>query len=50
MFSATFPEGIQIMARDFLQDYVYVNTGNVGGTNPDILQEFIEVQRKDEKD
>jgi ATP-dependent RNA helicase DDX3X len=30
MFSATFPHDIQILARDFMKDYVFLSVGHVG--------------------
>lgn len=43
MFSATFPEEIQRLAGDFLQDYLFLTVGQVGGTTTDIEQRVIEV-------
>ncbi|CAG8660702.1 10115_t:CDS:2, partial [Acaulospora colombiana] len=44
MFSATFPRDIQILARDFLKDYVFLSVGRVGSTSENITQkiEFVE--------
>ncbi|KAL8419142.1 hypothetical protein RB594_002372 [Gaeumannomyces avenae] len=50
MFSATFPEYIQKLARDFLKDYVFLSVGRVGSTSENITQRVIEVHGKDDKD
>lgn len=44
MFSATFPREIQVLARDFLKDYVFLSVGRVGSTSENITQriEFVE--------
>jgi len=48
MFSATFPRDIQMLARDFLKDYVFLSVGRVGSTSENITQriEFVEDQDK----
>ncbi|KAG8995651.1 DEAD-box ATP-dependent RNA helicase, partial [Tulasnella sp. 427] len=38
MFSATFPREIQILARDFLKDYIFLSVGRVGSTSENITQ------------
>ncbi len=38
MFSATFPRDIQILAADFLRDYVFLSVGRVGSTSENIKQ------------
>ncbi len=38
MFSATFPREIQMLARDFLSDYVFLCIGRVGSTSENIVQ------------
>jgi len=43
MFSATFPEEIQRLAHDFLQDHLFLTVGVVGGTTSDIQQRVLEV-------
>ena len=50
MFSATFPEKIQALARDFLNDYLFVAVGRVGGANTDITQIVHEVSKYDKRD
>ena len=44
MFSATFPAEIQKLAREYLNDYLFLAVGSVGGTNLDIKQEVLDVQ------
>jgi probable ATP-dependent RNA helicase DDX4 len=46
MFSATFPDAIQLLAAKFLRDYLFLTIGIVGGASSDVEQEFIEVERK----
>jgi len=41
MFSATFQDEIQILARDFLDDYVFLTVGRVGSTNEFIEQRLV---------
>ncbi len=38
MFSATFPSDIQMLARDFLRDYIFLTVGRVGSTSQNITQ------------
>jgi len=38
MFSATFPRDIQMLARDFLRDYIFLSVGRVGSTSENITQ------------
>jgi ATP-dependent RNA helicase DDX3X len=40
MFSATFPKEIQRLAADFLEDYIFVTVGRVGGAASDITQKL----------
>ena len=44
MFSATFPRDIQILARDFLKEYIFLSVGRVGSTSENITQriEYVE--------
>ena len=44
MFSATFPKEIQILARDFLKDYVFLAVGRVGSTSENITQKVVWVE------
>ncbi|KAJ1551892.1 DEAD-box ATP-dependent RNA helicase, partial [Cladochytrium tenue] len=48
MFSATFPRNIQMLARDFLKDYVFLAVGRVGSTSENITQriEYVEENEK----
>ena len=48
MFSATFPRDIQVLARDFLKDYIFLSVGRVGSTSENITQkiEYVEDQDK----
>ncbi|KAG0746739.1 hypothetical protein G6F60_008263 [Rhizopus arrhizus] len=48
LFSATFPENIQKLARDFLQNNVFLSVGRVGATTENITQ-MIELLREEEK-
>lgn len=48
MFSATFPKNMQHLARDFLNDYVFIAVGRVGSTSENIVQEVVHVE-EDEK-
>lgn len=48
MFSATFPTDIQILARDFLKDYIFLSVGRVGSTSENITQ-VVEHVEDDEK-
>ncbi|XP_075248744.1 putative ATP-dependent RNA helicase Pl10 isoform X2 [Convolutriloba macropyga] len=41
MFSATFPKEIQMLARDFLQDYLFLAVGRVGSTSENITQKVM---------
>ncbi|CEP14995.1 hypothetical protein [Parasitella parasitica] len=48
LFSATFPENIQRLARDFLSEYVFLSVGRVGATSENITQ-HIEFVSDDDK-
>ena len=50
MFSATFPEEVQKMARDFLNDYLFITIGRVGGANTDIEQTIYNVPKREKRD
>nr|BAB13308.1 vasa-related protein CnVAS2 [Hydra vulgaris] len=43
MFSATFPDQIQHLAAQFLNDYLFLTVGRVGGTCTDVTQSVIQV-------
>ncbi|KAI9099933.1 P-loop containing nucleoside triphosphate hydrolase protein [Phlyctochytrium arcticum] len=47
MFSATFPRNIQMLARDFLNDYIYLTVGRVGSTSENITQRVEYVEEND---
>lgn len=49
MFSATFPRDIQMLARDFLKDYVFLSVGRVGSTSENITQRVLYVEDEDKK-
>ncbi|UYV65146.1 DDX4 [Cordylochernes scorpioides] len=50
MFSATFPEGVQLLAADFLSNYLFVAVGIIGGANTDVKQAFIKVPQSGKKE
>lgn len=49
MFSATFPEDIQHLAGRFLNNYLFVAVGIVGGASSDVEQIFYEVSKYEKK-
>ncbi|RQM05466.1 hypothetical protein DH86_00002011 [Scytalidium sp. 3C] len=49
MFSATFPRDIQMLARDFLKDYVFLSVGRVGSTSENITQKVEYVEDVDKR-
>lgn len=49
MFSATFPRDIQMLARDFLKDYVFLSVGRVGSTSENITQKIEYVEDFDKR-
>ncbi|KAJ1966654.1 ATP-dependent RNA helicase ded1, partial [Dispira parvispora] len=49
MFSATFPREIQMLARDFLKDYVFLTVGRVGSTSENITQKLEYVEEEDKR-
>ncbi|CAG0891942.1 unnamed protein product [Darwinula stevensoni] len=49
MFSATFPKEIQILARDFLHNYVFLAVGRVGSTSENITQKVVWVEEQDKR-
>ena len=50
MFSATFPDNIETAAKDFLNDYLFLTVGMVGGACSDVQQEFHEVAKFDKRE
>ncbi|XP_061826773.1 DEAD-box helicase 3 X-linked a isoform X2 [Nerophis lumbriciformis] len=49
MFSATFPKEIQVLARDFLEDYIFLAVGRVGSTSENITQKVVWVEEVDKR-
>jgi ATP-dependent RNA helicase DDX3X len=49
MFSATFPRDIQMLAKDFLKDYVFLSVGRVGSTSENITQKVEYVEDHDKR-
>ncbi|KAG0021121.1 DEAD-box ATP-dependent RNA helicase [Entomortierella chlamydospora] len=50
MFSATFPNEIQCLARDFMkEDYCRLRIGRIGGTTTDIIQKVLYVEEDDKE-
>ncbi|XP_064413373.1 DEAD-box helicase 3 X-linked a isoform X3 [Latimeria chalumnae] len=49
MFSATFPKEIQILARDFLDEYIFLAVGRVGSTSENITQKVVWVEEADKR-
>jgi len=50
MFSATFPKEIQILARDFLDNYIFLAVGRVGSTSENITQKVVWVEEHDKRE
>ncbi|CAB3370604.1 Hypothetical predicted protein [Cloeon dipterum] len=50
MFSATFPQDIQKIASKYLNNYLYVVVGMVGGACSDVEQQFLEVPKFEKRD
>merc|ERR1712228_698641 len=50
MFSATFPDDIQQAAQEFLNDYLFLTVGLVGGACSDVEQTFYEVAKFDKRE
>ncbi|KAK6633317.1 hypothetical protein RUM43_000883 [Polyplax serrata] len=49
MFSATFPDVIQKLARDFLDNYIFLAVGRVGSTSENITQNIVWVEENDKR-
>jgi len=49
MFSATFPRDIQLLARDFLREYIFLSVGRVGSTSENITQKIEYVEDVDKR-
>ena len=50
MFSATFPKEIQQLAQDFLNEYIFLAIGEVGGANSDVEQIIHQVPKFNKRD
>ncbi|XP_046850859.1 probable ATP-dependent RNA helicase DDX4 [Xenia sp. Carnegie-2017] len=50
MFSATFPEEIQRLAGEFLNDYLFLTVGRVGSATADIEQNICQVSEFEKRD
>ena len=50
MFSATFPREMQILAGDFLHNYIFLTVGRVGSACKDVTQRFQFVDGRDKPD
>ncbi|CAH8468289.1 unnamed protein product [Schistosoma rodhaini] len=50
MFSATFPNEIQILAKDFLNNYIFLTVGRVGSTSENITQTILWVEENAKRD
>lgn len=50
MFSATFPNEVQERAAEYLDDYLFLTVGRVGGANSDVRQVVLEVDQASKKD
>ncbi|XP_076245897.1 ATP-dependent RNA helicase vasa [Calliopsis andreniformis] len=50
MFSATFPDEVQHLAKRFLNNYLFLAVGIVGGACSDVEQNFYEVSKNKKKD
>ncbi|XP_049623674.1 ATP-dependent RNA helicase DDX3X-like isoform X1 [Suncus etruscus] len=49
MFSATFPKEIQMLARDFLDEYIFLAVGRVGSTSENITQKVVWVENEEKR-
>lgn len=49
MFSATFPREIQVLARDFLHNYIFLAVGRVGSTSENITQKVVWVEEHEKR-
>ncbi|CAG5136037.1 unnamed protein product [Candidula unifasciata] len=49
MFSATFPKEIQMLARDFLDNYIFLAVGRVGSTSENITQKVVWVEEQEKR-
>ena len=49
MLSATFPEKIQNLAANYLDDYIFVTVGVVGSASTDINQSILEIPSSEKR-
>ncbi|KAG1708524.1 ATP-dependent RNA helicase DDX3Y [Nymphon striatum] len=49
MFSATFPKEIQMLACDFLENYIFLAVGRVGSTSENITQKIVWVEEHEKR-
>jgi len=49
MFSATFPKKVQELARNFLDNYIFLAVGRVGSTSEAITQKIVWVEETDKR-
>lgn len=49
MFSATFPKKVQELARNFLDNYIFLAVGRVGSTSENITQKIVWVEESDKR-
>ncbi|XP_067134688.1 ATP-dependent RNA helicase DDX3Y-like isoform X2 [Centruroides vittatus] len=49
MFSATFPKKVQELARNFLDNYIFLAVGRVGSTSENITQKIVWVEEHDKR-
>lgn len=50
MFSATFPNEIQRLAGNYLNDYIFVTIGVIGGACTDVQQNIIQTTKFEKRD
>ena len=50
MFSATFPQTIQLLAADLMKDYVFLSVGRVGSTTDNISQVLFQVEENEKRE
>lgn len=50
MFSATFPEEIQLAAAEYLKDYIFIAIGIIGGACTDVEQVVHNVKKYDKRE
>ncbi|OMJ87031.1 hypothetical protein SteCoe_11360 [Stentor coeruleus] len=50
MFSATFPQSIQLLAADLMKDYIFLSVGRVGSTTDNITQKLFMVDENEKRE